>query len=419
MTTIRIAGVSGKTRHAALLIAVCALLWTFSSMTLAAEPIRIGVIAPQALHNGPSFVHGAELAVKEINANGGIGGRPIKLFEYDDKVSSSKGVLAFQRAVQSDHVVAVVGVFISEIALALEPWSTRLKTPLIITGAASTKITERVHNDYDKYKYVFQQFLNSKYMARATCSFAHDVLVGDLHYKTAAIFSEDAAWTKPLDAEYSRCLPKAGLKIVDRIRFDVDTSAFSPIYNRIRAHHPDVIINAIAHTGVKPVVQWQQQQVPDLMAGPNGQGSSAEFWDATNGAAQGLIVGGTISANGAALTKKTPKFYHDYVSAYGRVPAFSAYTTYDSIYTLKDAMERAGSTDADKLTAALEKTDREGVSGQIKFQSRKQPFTHGLVYVPHVTSGVYFQWQNGKQVVIWPKRVAQGSIVFPDFVPKP
>lgn len=389
------------------------------SAASAAEPIRIGVIAPQALHNGPSFYRAAELAVDQINAKGGINGRPIKLYKYDDKESATNGVRALQRAVQQDHVVAVTGIFISEVALAVEPWASRLKVPLVITGAASPRITQRIHNHYSKFKYVFQQFMNSRQMARGTCDFAHDVLVGDLHYKTAVVFSEEAAWTKPLDAEYNQCLPKAGLKIVDRIHFPVTTDDFSPLFNRIKDDHPDVIINAIAHTGAKPVTQWHQQEVPALMAGPNGQGSSAGFWNATNGGTQGVIVGGTISANGAALTPKTPAFYHEYLKRYKEVPAFSGYTTYDAIYTIADAIRRAHSTRADAMVKALEKTDRVGVSGRIQFQGRNQPHTHGLVYQPHQTGGVYFQWQNGKQIVIWPKRIAQGSVIFPSFVPKP
>lgn len=383
------------------------------------KSINIGVMTPQALHNGPSYINGAKLAAKQINTAGGINGRPVKIFIYDTKESATSAVRAFQRAVDQNHVIAMTGTLISEVALALEPLATRLKTPFIISGSASPKIAKRVHDHYDKYKYTFQQFMNSYQMARGTCGMARDVLVGDLHYKTAVLFSEDAAWTKPLDEYYDKCLPKAGLKIVDHIKFSVHTNDFTPLFNRIESDNPDVIINAISHVGTKPVTQWHSQHVPALMAGPNGQGSSAGFWAATNGDTEGVIVGGTISANGAALTPKTPKFYKQYVKTYGKVPAFSGYTTYDAIYTLKDAIERAGGTKPGKLVKALEHTDRTGVSGQIEFQGRDDSYTHGLVYKKHQTGGVYFQWQHDKQVVIWPESIAQGQVIFPSFVPNP
>jgi branched-chain amino acid transport system substrate-binding protein len=83
-------------------------------------PINVGVIAPFAAIDGASIINGAEIAVDDINAHGGIDGRPIKLFKYDDKASTTDGVRAFQRAVEQDHVVAMIGAFTSEVALATE-----------------------------------------------------------------------------------------------------------------------------------------------------------------------------------------------------------------------------------------------------------------------------------------------------------
>lgn len=381
----------------------------------AAEPIKIGVIAPAAHIDGRAIFQAAELAVDEINAKGGIDGRPVKIYKYDDQFQAANAVRAFQRAVQEDGVVAMTGVFISEVALALEPWAARLKTPLIVTGAASTEIDKNIHEHYKQYRYIFHQFTNSVFIARAACDFAHDVLVNDLHYETAMIFSESAAWTIPVNAEYEKCLPKAGLKVLGKIDFAVNTDDFTPIFQNIESKKPDVLMTAIAHVGVKPIVQWRQQQVPVLLAGANGQGGSSAFYKATNGAADGVIVG-TTGANGAAVTEKTPAFFQAYVKRFNEDPAYDSYTEYDAIYTLKDAIERAKSTNADKVVTALEKTDRVGVTGPIRFYGPKDEYTHDVVYISGKTVGVYFQWQNGKQVVLWPKHIAQGKIQLPSFV---
>ena len=56
--------------------------------------------------------------------------------------------------------------------------------------------------------------------------------------KTAVIMSEDAAWTTPLDKEYLACLPKVGVQVIDHIRFNPDTTDFTPIFNQIEANIP-------------------------------------------------------------------------------------------------------------------------------------------------------------------------------------
>jgi branched-chain amino acid transport system substrate-binding protein len=327
-------------------------------------PINVGVIAPFAAIDGASIINGAEMAVDDINAHGGVDGRPIKLFKYDDKASTTDGVRAFQRAVQDDHVVAMIGVFTSEVALAVEPWSGRLQAPLIVTGAASNQITKHVRDDYKDYKYTFHEWINSTFLADSVCDSSHDLLVKGFGYKTADIMSEDADWTAPLDAEYMKCLPAAGLKVLDHIRFSPDTNDFTPIFNKIEGDHPDVIITGIAHVGLKPTVQWHDQQVPILMAGISAQAGASTFWQRTNGATEGVITE-TAAVPGAALTPKTVPFTEAYTKRFGTTPAYNAYSTDDAVYVLKAAIERANSTKPDELVTALEKTDYLGTLGRV------------------------------------------------------
>ena len=75
----------------------------------AKSPIKIGVIAEEGTLVGDAIVNGAKLAASQINAKGGINGRPIKLFIYDDHMKATDAVQDFQRAVYDHHVVAVVG----------------------------------------------------------------------------------------------------------------------------------------------------------------------------------------------------------------------------------------------------------------------------------------------------------------------
>src|SRR6185437_4374761 len=363
----------------------------------AAEPIKIGVIGEESSVAGASLTKAAQMAADEINAAGGVNGSKIEIITYDDHSSAADAVRAFQRAVNQDKVKAVVATYISEVALAIEPWSARLHMPLVTAGAASTDIPKHVHDDYAHYKYTFQGWLNSAFIAQSICDAEHDMLVGPYHMRSTVVMSEDAAWTKPLDEKFLECLPKAGLKVLDHIRFNPDTTDFTPIYNKIEGEHPDVITTGISHVGVQPTVQWHDQQVPIAMAGQSSQATTSSFWKDTNGAAEGVITA-TASAPGVAITPKTVPFTEKYTKRFGDTPAYVGYSTYDIIHVLADAIKRAGSTNPDKMVDALEKTDYVGTIGRIKFYGKNEQYTHGLEYGKGLVTGIDIQWQNGKQV---------------------
>jgi branched-chain amino acid transport system substrate-binding protein len=383
-----------------------------------AGPIKIGVIGEESAVAGASLTKAAELAGDEINAAGGLNGRKVEIITYDNHSSAAESVRAFQRAVQQDHVVAVISSYISEVALALEPWSARLHMPFITPGAASTEISRHVHEEYDKYKYTFHGWLTSAFIAQSVCDFEHDLMVGKFHMKSTVVMSEDAAWTTPLDARYLDCLPKAGLKVLDHIRFNPDTTDFTPIFNQIEAKHPDLITTGISHVGVQPTVQWHDQQVPIPMAGQSSQATTSSFWKDTNGATEGVITA-SAAAPGVAITPKTLPFIDAYIKRFGVSPAYCGYTSYDDVYVIVDAIKRAGSTDPDKMVAAMEQTNYVGTVGTVKFYGRDSQYTHALEYGPGLVQGIVIQWQNGKQVPIWPSSLAKAALKFPGFVKLP
>ncbi|MBR0952477.1 ABC transporter substrate-binding protein [Bradyrhizobium canariense] len=390
-------------------------LMTASGAALAADPIRIGVIAEAQAIAGASIPQAAQLAADEINANGGVDGRKIEIVSYDNHSSSADSVRAFQRAVNEDKVNAVIASYISEVVLALEPWASRLKTPFVTPGAASNEISKSVHSDYEKNKYTFHGYLTSAALALSVCDGAKDLLVDKMHMKTAVIMSEDAAWTKPLDIGYEECLPKIGLKVLDHIRFSPDTTDFTPIFNKIEGSKPDVIITGISHVGVQPTVQWKNQQVPIPMFGISSQATNETFGKDTNQAAEGVLYQG-VSGPGVAVTPKSVPFAEAFKKKFGNYPSYAGYTAYDEVYYIADAVKRAGSTDADKLVDALEKTDWEGTIGRVQFYGKDDPFTHSIKYGKGLITGLMLQWQDGKQSAVWPKDVAKVDIKFPSFI---
>jgi branched-chain amino acid transport system substrate-binding protein len=395
--------------------AALALCLTAPAHAQSNEPIKIGVIAEAQAVAGSSIPQAAQLAADEINAAGGVNGRKIEIISYDNHSSAAESVRAFQRAATQDHVNAVIASYISEVVLALEPWTGRLKTVMVTPGAASDVITQNIAKDYDHLKYTFHGYATSTSIADATCAAAKDLLVGQLHLKSAVVVSEDAAWTTPLDAEYLKCLEQIGIKPVDHIRFSPDTTDFTPIFNKIEGEKPDVMITGISHVGTQPTVQWKQQEVPIPMFGVSSQATNSSFWNDTNGATEGVLYQ-AFAGPGVAVTPKTLPFVAAFNKRFGNNPSYCGYTAYDEVYYIADAIKRAGSTDPDQLVAALEKTDWVGTIGRVQFKGKDSANPHALKIGADTISGLMLQWQNGKQVNLWPEKVANGKMKFPSFI---
>jgi branched-chain amino acid transport system substrate-binding protein len=299
--------------------------------------------------------------------------------------------------------------------LALEPWAGRLKTVMVTPGAASDVITQNIAKNYDQMKYTFHGYLTSTSIADLVCDAAKDLLAGDLHMKSAVVMSEDAAWTTPLDAEYLKCLPEAGIKVVDHIRLSPDTTDFTPIFNKIESQKPDAILTGISHVGVQPTVQWKQQEVPIPMFGVSSQATNSSFWNDTNGAVNGVLFQ-AVSGPDVAVTPKTLPFVKAFKDKFGNFPSYAGYTSYDEVYYIVDAIKRAGSTDPDKLVTALEQTDWVGTIGRVQFYGKDDPFTHSIKYGKGLITGAMLQWQDGAQVAVWPPEVAKAKLKFPSFI---
>ena len=406
-------------RHLLLFSALAGSLALAAGQASAAEPpIKIGVISEEAAVAGASITRAAQMAADEINAKGGVNGRKIQIIGYDDHSSSADAVRAFQRAAREDKVNAVLVSYISEVVLAVEPWAGRLHMLTITPGAASNDISKQVHDNYAHLKYMFHGWLTSAFIAQSICDASHDTLVSQLHMKTAVVMSEDAAWTTPLDERFLTCLPKAGLQVLDHIRFNPDTTDFTPLFHQIEAKKPDVIITGISHVGVQPTVQWHNQEVPIPMAGQSSQATTSSFWKDTNGDADGVITA-SAAAPGVPITPKTIPFVEAYTKRFGNSPSYAGFNSYDEVYYIADAIKRAGSTDPDKMVAAMEETNWEGTVGHIQFYGKDSPFTHAIKYGTNYVSGVDIQWQNGKQVCIWPSNLCHAQMKFPKFLKVP
>ncbi|MBC8459109.1 MAG: ABC transporter substrate-binding protein, partial [Deltaproteobacteria bacterium] len=168
------------------------------------------------------------------------------------------------------------------------------------------------------------------------------------------------------------------------------------------------------------VKQWKSMKVPALIAGFISPMAGEVAWKTFEGKIGGLMnaifeIGNIPSAKYAPAKK----FYDSYKKRYGKAiqSGHGPAPSYESVYILKEAIEKAGSLDADAIVAAIEKTDRIGVMGRIKFDEG-----HQVIYgtdPAQTATGCFFQWtKDGKRKIVYPKTLAEGEIVLPSWVKK-
>jgi branched-chain amino acid transport system substrate-binding protein len=112
------------------------------------------------------------------------------------------------------------------------------------------------------------------------------------------------------------------------------------------------------------------------------------------------------------------KFYDAYTKRWGVEPeGLGTSSSYMAVYVLKDAIQRAGTLDSNKVVEALEKTDMMGVYGRVRFD----PKSHQIIPSTDPKEGAVgsiLQWQDGKRVVVYPKSIAMGEILLPPWMKK-
>ncbi|WDY60456.1 ABC transporter substrate-binding protein [Pseudomonas sp. PSKL.D1] len=121
----------------------------------AAEPIKVGLVAAlsgQSAKSGEALTRGLTLAIDEINAKGGLLGRPVELVRRDDESNPAKGMLAARELIQREKVSVLFGGLDTPVSLAIVPLANQMKTPFMGIWAAGTKITENGAKD----NYVFR-----------------------------------------------------------------------------------------------------------------------------------------------------------------------------------------------------------------------------------------------------------------------
>ncbi len=361
------------------------------------ENIRIGILGPLETPAGKGIRWAAEMAAEEINAQGGILEKQIKLFFSDSKYKPEIGAYGYAKLVRQDNVIAVIGSASSNVSLEVMEQMQRYKVPFLPTGAASPDITDKVARDYDKYKCLFRVCHSSLEMSAFTTDWLINGFAKTRNLKSTALMIENAVWTRPIAKKWEKSLREAGIEIPVFEYFDEKTRDFTPILSKIINSNAEAICVLSSHVAAAAYVNlWADMKGP-IMAGITA--SSSTIWGSTRGKALSLID--MLYPGIIGLTSGDKQFCEKYVKKYETTPEYTSPYTYDAMYILKTAVEKAKSSESEAIVNTLENTDYNGVMGRWVFDKA----SHHPKFGPGYRQLMMVQWQlSGKLCVIWPER---------------
>jgi branched-chain amino acid transport system substrate-binding protein len=401
-----------------------------SSISTAQNYVTLGLSIPTRFAVGQDAQHAADMAVSEINANGGVlmNGTHYLLRtvtedtnEMDWTIPVDQGLSALDKLVTVDGAQIILGGVRTDVVVAQTTKLPQYKVVFVDVESnqpisecmvrPAPKCPPTAHANYTLYKYYFHLFVNGSAIGPSLVQFPIALRAyaksqaGWPNISNVAILAENALWTvgpvgRPAgNSSFVRALQSKGFNIVYAQLFPLNTQDFSTYLSQIAASKAGLIVLFFSGTdGVSFAQQWKSYNWPNgtrpFVYGPGLLGGFSYFWDQSNGAAQGMVP--WPSTVNESFTPKTVPFINAFTKKYGHTPNTMAMDMYDAVYVVKQAMEIANSWKADKLIPALESLTYTGVIGTIHFTSQ-----HGI-NLPQVPMYQQFgQWQNGVLVPIW------------------
>lgn len=414
-----------------IMLAVSFVLPTHSSF--AVKPIVIGCPLATSFVYGWAAERAITLAVEEINKAGGVNvagvKRPFKVEVIDTRdlepgVPVSEALLAVEKLILGKKVDFIIGGPLrSEAALAAMDLLSKYKKVSILTaGVLTPKYHARVAKDYDKFKYCFRITGEAKWMVVG--EIVPCLLEIEKKYGLNRLFImvQDVAHGRAGGSIIAKVMAKKGWHVIGKPEiYPTGTTDFSMGLIKAKREKAQIILiwMDMPETSIL-LKQWYDMRIPALPFGSIiAAAEQPGFWKATEGKGEYCLANVVNAGNAPSnATPWTMRFYEAYKKRWNIEPeGYGTSTSYMTPYVLKDAIERAGSLRPDAVIEALEKTDMMGVYGRIRFDPR----SHQVI--PSVDPekgavGTIFQWQAGKRVVVFPKKIAMGEIKLPPWMKK-
>jgi branched-chain amino acid transport system substrate-binding protein len=286
------------------------------------------------------------------------------------------------------------------------------KVSILTTGALTPAYHKKVAEDYDKYKYCFRITSHVGVMGNEFITLFEDIKKGH-GFNKVYIMVQDVAHARAGGEFMKKMLTEKGWEVVDMKVYPTGTSDYSVGLNDAGKKKADIIFLWMDMPESSILLkQWSTMKLKALPMGFVNAAEQPGFWKATDGKGEFLIVNLVNGGNAPAkITPWTMKFVDAYKKRWGLEPeGYGTSSSYMAVYTLKDAIERAGTTDSNAVITALENTNLKGVYGKISFDKKSHQIIPSLDPEQGAVTSI-IQWQNGKRVQVFPPKTAEGKIL--------
>lgn len=309
---------------------------------------------------GQSTDNGVRLAVKEINAAGGVKGKTIELKTYDDQGKTQEAGTAVTRLITSDKVTAVLGEVASSLSLAGGRVAQQYGVPMISPSSTNPAVTQI--GDM-----VFRVCFLDPFQGWVEAKFARENLKAQ---KAAILYDQTQAYSKGLKDYFKKSFEEMGGTVTTEQAYSGGDQDFSAQLTTIRQTTPELLFMPGYYTDAGNIaIQVRKLGITVPMLGGDG-------WDSTQLAAIGKdAIEGSYFSNHYSFQENRPEvknFVDKYKADYGQIPDGLAALGYDAARLLFDAMNRSASLDGKPLAAAIAATkDFKGVTGLITMDANR------------------------------------------------
>ncbi len=336
------------------IIVALVLIALTACIQIESEQVKIGILAPvtgpiPAIGN--DVKNGILLAIEDINAAGGIGGKRIVPVLEDGQCDTKVALSAFKKLAEVDEVKAMLGITCTPEAFATQEISDSLHIPTVHSVVSGWR-----NNKTDSY--VFNIFPGARFEGSFDAEFASKKGWG----KVAVIYV-DNDYGKAFKNTFQAAFEKLGGKVVIAEAHAVGESDFRTILAKVKEAHPDGIYLATLEMPAITLVK-QANELGFSAGGMLSTGGilGGNFLNATRGISDGI----TVTGIGDRESPGYKAFVEKYVNKYGAEPATStALVAYDSVYVLTAGL--ASGDDPEKQRNAIESLHYAGISGSIEF----------------------------------------------------
>ena len=382
-----------RTTRMARLAAVVAVASLGAIGSVSAQEIKLGFAG--ALTGPASFVgveikRGAEIAIDEINAKGGVRGRKLVLISRDDEHNPVKTVAQYRELVEREKVVGIIGATNSASMLAVEPIvNDTLKIPVICPATDATAITENEAQKQGRDNYLFRVGMYGTGQA----NFMVDTVVKKFGHKKVGLLTWTGGWGVTGRGELQRRLKENGLTPVADETFDNADTDMTPQIIKLKNAGAESILNYALVRENTFVVKTKENLSNDTpyvsawgIAGP-------AFWKAAGNSAEGVLTSTTVTIDGPQTPERTA-FINSYRERYKEEMSAAVFAVgaYDSVYLFKAAMENSG-LEPGQIRSGLENIPE--FKGLVK-HFKRPVFTRDRHNAVTEEDMIMARWTNGK-----------------------